>query len=86
MFEGSDYNPKKDKKRLTTQLEKIRSLMEDECYRTLGEISELVRAPTASVSAQLRNLRKAIYGSHFVHKRLRNDGCDGVWEYKVSIP
>ena len=84
MFDGSDYT-KKDKKRIATQLDKIKGLMEDGYYRTLTEISVIIEAPTASVSAQLRNLRKSHFGSYFVHKRRRGPGAYGTWEYKVSI-
>jgi hypothetical protein len=41
-----------------------------------------VRFPEASVSAQLRNLRKARFGGWTVDKRRR--GESGTWEYRVS--
>lgn len=58
-----------------TQLETIRDLMLTAARRgawlTLGEIAELTEIGEASVSAQLRHLRKRRYGLHLVEKRQR---------------
>lgn len=38
--------------------------------------------PEASISAQLRHLRKHRFGGHDVQKRRRNDGAQ--WEYRLN--
>jgi hypothetical protein len=58
-----------------TQLAAIRELMEGALARgvwlTLGEIAEATEFGEASISAQLRHLRKAHHGGHRVEKRRR---------------
>ncbi|QNI37490.1 hypothetical protein [Edaphobacter albus] len=86
-FSGSDYEESRDKKRLTTQLERVRLLMADGTWRTVERIaSELrraypgVRFPEASISAQLRNLRKIDY---LIETR---NVCQGglLYEYRLT--
>ena len=61
-----------------TQLRAIRELMMAAARRgswlTLREISGLTEIGEASVSAQLRHLRKGAYGKHIVEKRRRSVG------------
>ena len=83
-----------------TQLAAIRELMQRSFARgiwlTLGEIAEVTEFAEASISAQLRHLRKPHHGRHRVEKRRRRtaqaaeagrirDGRRGpvVWEYRV---
>ena len=58
-----------------TQLHTIRDLMlvagGRGAWLTLGEIAGLTEIGEASVSAQLRHLRKRCYGQHLVEKRRR---------------
>jgi hypothetical protein len=60
-----------------TQLQTIRDLMLAAARRgawlTLGEIAEMTEIGEASVSAQLRHLRKPRYGLHLVEKRQRTE-------------
>jgi hypothetical protein len=49
---------------------------------TLAELSAVVAAPEASVSARLRDLRKKRYGAYTVEKRRRKAGC-ATYEYRV---
>jgi hypothetical protein len=67
-FNGADYQPDRDNPRLGNQVLKIIELMKDECWRTLRQISELINEPEASISAQLRHLRKERFGGHTVNK------------------
>ena len=55
-------------------------------FRTLGEIEGLLGYPQASISANLRNLRKYDFGSYTVNKRRRpkKDGIGGTFEYQVA--
>ena len=68
-FNGSNYDHERDSKALTNQLYRIVAVMMDAKERTLGEIAERTGASEASVSAQLRHLRKERFGAHTVEKR-----------------
>lgn len=57
--------------------------MMDHAWRTLDEISSLTGDPPASISAQLRHLRKERFGSHIVEKRRRGERETGLFEYRV---
>ena len=70
--------------RLLQQHETIRDLMLDGRWRTLGEIAEKTDYPEASISAQLRHLRKPRFGKFRVEKQRRNGISSGLWEYRVS--
>lgn len=79
-FDGDDYQHERDHGRLSTQLLKILDLMRDGNWRTLHEIAEKTEAPEASVSAQLRHLRKPRFGSRTVERRYLGNG---LYEYRV---
>lgn len=82
-FNGSDYVPAIDDARLTRQHERVRECMIDGAWRTLDEIAALTRDPVASISAQLRHLRKARFGGWIVEKRSRSDRARGLYEYRL---
>jgi hypothetical protein len=87
-----------DARRLRSQREIIRDVMisaaDCETWLTLGELRALTRYGEASISAQLRHLRKAENGGYDVIKRHREGvtperpGTDGrgecVWEYRIT--
>lgn len=81
---GPSYDEQLDGERIRKQHDSIRQLMIDGQWRTLHEISEFLRYPESSVSAQLRHLRKNQFGGHIVEKRRR--GTSGLWEYRVEDP
>lgn len=83
-FNGPDYVPEFDKARLTGQIERIYKTMIDGKWRTLEEIQAATGDPQASISAQLRHLRKERFGSHTVEKRRRGEPSHGLFEYKLS--
>ena len=85
-FNGPAYSPKHDHARLTGQIARIRALMLDGCWRTLSEIEAATGDPAASISAQLRHLRKPKFGSHRVDKRTRGQRSAGLYEYRVAPP
>lgn len=85
-FNGSDYDPRFDDPRLGTQYHRIFALMIDGKWRTLFEISELTGDPPASVSAQLRHMRKKRFGSYVVQKQIRGERENGLYEYRLLRP
>ena len=59
-------------------------------WLTLDELSKLTQYPPASISAQLRHMRKPQFGGYEVVKRcrtlnkaMRAEGFGAVWEYSV---
>ena len=82
MFDGADYQPNRDDKRLSRQIDRVFACMKDGKWRTLGEIAVITRDPEASISAQLRHLKKAKFGGHTLHRNYRNDG---LYEYQVLV-
>jgi len=82
-FDGPVYEAKHDKKRLTGQIKRVFDLMSDKEWRTLDEIAEATGDPHASISAQLRHLRKEKFGKHDVDKRPRGNRAQGLWEYQL---
>ena len=83
---GPDYEAEQDKFRLDQQLQRIRQWMLPRGWHTLAEISEACEDPPASVSAQLRHLRKTKFGAYTVVKRRRGSAERGLWEYRVEPP
>jgi len=88
---GTSYDLEIDGPRLATQLECIASLMYSAQqvgqWLSLEEIADATGYTTASISAQLRHMRKREFGSHIVEKRRREaaaGGCGGTWEYRVA--
>jgi len=82
-FDGPAYQAKYDHKRLTGQIQRVFSLMQDGRWRTLQEIADTTHDPHASISAQLRHLRKERFGSHTVNRRARGERSRGLFEYQV---
>jgi len=85
IFNGPAYEPILDDLRLKGQMLRIVILMIDGEWRTLDEIKEETGDPPASISAQLRHLRKKRFGSHVVDKRRRGDDTNGLWEYHLIL-
>jgi hypothetical protein len=79
-FDGDDYVDERDRTRLRGQILRIFTLMSDHAWRTLQEITDTTGDPHSSVSAQLRNLRKARFGHHTVD---REHLGHGLYRYRV---
>lgn len=83
---GPAYEERLDGKRILKQMDVIRDFMLEDWLKgrwaTLKEISDWTEIPEASVSAQLRHLRKPRFGGYVVEKRRRGQ----LWEYQVSKP
>jgi hypothetical protein len=87
-----------DARRLRSQRDVIRDVMlsaaDCETWLTLGELRALTKYGEASISAQLRHLRKSENGGYEVVKRHREGasperpGADGrgecIWEYQIA--
>jgi len=82
---GPAFDEKQDGARIRGQLETIRQYMlSSKQWLTLAEIEAHLGYPQASISADLRHLRKEEHGYYDVQKR-RRDGA-AVWEYRVRPP
>ena len=53
-------------------------------WMTLREIAELTNYGEASISAQLRHLRKPHFGGYVIEKRRRGPVTNGAWEYRIA--
>lgn len=82
-FNGPEYDPDYDQARLTGQCLRVFNLMRDGVWRTLGEIEAITGDPQASISAQLRHLRKKRFGEHIVNRQPRGDREHGLFEYQL---
>jgi predicted transcriptional regulator len=85
-FDGPAYVPALDQARLTGQLQTIFTLMRDGQWRTLREVETATGFPQASISAQLRHLRKQRFGSYQLEKRRRGIETRGLYEYRLLPP
>lgn len=81
-FAGSDYDDARDRPRLSGQLERVFNAMRDGQWRTLRKLAELTGDPEASVSAQLRHLRKPKFGGHTVRKEHVGNG---LYRYRLIV-
>lgn len=81
-FDGPDFTPALDADRLTRQMDRIRDYMLSVEWVTLAEIHAALGYPEASISAQLRHLRKPRFGGYQVDRRRRTQGS---WEYRIAL-
>ena len=87
-FAGRTYVPERDRKRLTTQYEKVKRFVEelqekapeDLRWFSLRGLAFSVDAPESSVSARLRDLRRDGYIVE------REYVCRGLHRYRVTKP
>ena len=83
IFNGSDYKPSLDRDRLAGQMLDVYDFMSDQEWHTLEEIHAQTGHPQASVSAQLRHLRKPRFGGYHIEKR-RSRMSSGLWFYRLN--
>jgi len=81
-FDGADYNPERDDERLGGQLLRVWSVMSDGLWHTLPQIARVTGDPEASISAQLRHLRKDRFGAHTVEREYIKNG---LYRYRLII-
>jgi len=82
-FNGPAYDPALDQVRLTGQCLRVFRMMKGGSWWCLWEISQRTGDPEASISAQIRHLRKPRFGGHTVNKRRRGEPGHGWWEYQL---
>jgi hypothetical protein len=67
-------------------LEVLRIAAQYETWVSLAELADKTKFPPASISAQLRHLRKEKFGGWKVERRRREWSRDElVWEYKLGV-
>lgn len=86
LFNGPEYKPEFDDLRLLNQIDRVKRLMLDGRWRTLQEIEYETKDPQASISAQLRHLRKSRFGSFVVERRPKGERVAGLFEYRIQPP
>lgn len=80
-FNGADYEPRRDNPRLGAQIQRVFDAIKDGHWHTLAEIERITGDPPASISAQLRHLRKPRFGGHAIERRHVGSG---LYEYRMG--
>lgn len=81
IFDGADYVPARDNVRLTSQMQRVFAAIADHAWHTLPALADITGDPPASISAQLRHLRKARFGGFVISRRYT---ANGLYEYKLG--
>jgi hypothetical protein len=81
-YNGPEYDPARDQNRLIGQTLRVFDAMKDGRWQTLQAIADATGDPPASVSAQLRHLRKDRFGGHAVERR---HVSNGLYEYSLIV-
>lgn len=84
-YGGVTFDPARDEERLNEQTVRVYRAMLDEQWHSLYELETATGDPLQSISARLRDLRKAEFGGFDVQRR-RRSGSDSVWEYCMQPP
>jgi len=82
VFDGATFDAERDAERLTGELRAVFDYVRDGRWHTLAEISAAINKPEASVSARLRDLRKARFGAYEVEREYVERG---LWRYRVAL-
>ena len=81
---GPAFDEALDGKRVRTDIERIRDFMWGNGWWTLKALETVLDIPQATISADLRHLRKERFGSYQVDKVRRGEG--GTWLYILRPP
>jgi hypothetical protein len=73
-----------DEIRLTKQFKRVWDVMVRGEWLTLSEVALESGDPITSISARLRDFRKARFGAHVVDRRRKGDAKMGLWEYRLT--
>ena len=80
-FDGDHYDPIMDRERLTGQMKDVYDCIKNNKWWTVDELHSATGHPHASISAQLRNMRKDRFGGIEVTGRYRSG--TRIFEYKI---
>jgi biotin operon repressor len=87
---GPAYEAKHDEKRIKSQMETVKQVLQQaaqyDCWMTLAELARKTKYPEASISAQIRHLRKPWFGGYKIEKRRVGIPSMGLWEYRMTLP
>lgn len=80
-FDGETYDRERDFERLSSLLGRVHEVMSDGMWYTLNMLRNRCGGTEASLSARVRDLRKAKFGGHTVIRRYIKNG---LWEYMLE--
>lgn len=80
---GPAYDSTLDEQRILGQRGRVKAYLLNGQWCTLADIEAYTGYPQASISAQIRHLRKARFGRYVVIKRRKLGGQGGTWEYRL---
>ena len=84
LFDGSvGFEPARDGKRLTKQLDRVRTVLKSGNWYTDQEIADITGDPVTSVGTRRRDLRKDKFGKHTIHSECVRRG---LWKYRMEVP
>lgn len=84
LFDDQPAAARPPRKELTGQILSLYTVLkQSDDWLTILEIQEQTGHPQNSISANLRNLRKAEFHSHNVVGRRRAGWSEGSWEYRL---
>jgi hypothetical protein len=81
-FDGTTYDPSRDRVRLTRQLQMLKRFLSDGRWYSLTQIAAALGCTESGASARVRDLRKERFGSHEIERK--NCG-GGVWVYRMKV-
>lgn len=81
---GATFQESLDGERVRTQMQVIRDFMLSHDFVTLSEIEHCLKYPSASISAQLRHLKKDKFGGYELEKKRLSINNAGTWLYKLT--
>lgn len=80
-FNGSDYDHDRDAPRLTEQIQRVFTVLSDRNWHALSQIAGITGDPEASISAQIRHLRKSRFGGWAIEKK---HASHGLYLYRLT--
>lgn len=81
--DGATFDAARDQNRLDKQRDRVWAVLVDGLWHTSAEFEQRVGDNWASLSARVRDFRKAKFGGHTI---LRHCIGGGLWEYKLAPP
>jgi hypothetical protein len=80
-FDGRTFVQARDGERLGKQMTAVLGALGEGGWWTLEGLSRATGAPEASVSARIRDLKKARFGSHKIESQYVRRG---LWQYRMA--